>query len=69
MDLESSLEDVIVEDEFSEAADFVQETAGNSTGPKVDDKVLLQLYGLYKMATIGPCNEAQPSKSPYHSIL
>lgn len=44
-----------VEEEFNEAADFV----GNSSG--LSDKILLRLYGLYKLSTIGPCMEPQPS--------
>jgi len=43
---------------FNEAADVVQAKA---TSSGLDDNVLLKLYGLYKVATVGPCLEKQPS--------
>jgi acyl-CoA-binding protein len=51
-----------LEDDFSEAADFIQNHASSTNKDKksLDDKVLLRLYGLYKVVTIGPCNESQP---------
>lgn len=46
---------------FNEAANVVQTNAnGGSSGSKPTDSQLLELYGLYKVATCGPCNESQP---------
>jgi acyl-CoA-binding protein len=51
--------DLDLETLFNEAADIVQ-NKGATAG--LQDKVLLNLYGLYKMSTVGPCKESQPSK-------
>ncbi|XP_059470433.1 uncharacterized protein LOC132193653 [Neocloeon triangulifer] len=48
--------DVELEASFEAATKFVQATAG-----ELDSKLLLQLYGLFKRATAGPCTTAQPS--------
>jgi len=49
---------------FNEAANVVQNyaTAGSSSSnsSKPTDSQLLELYGLYKVATTGPCKESQP---------
>lgn len=54
----------ILEVMFNVAANVVQ---ANATGTqrlnvKPTDAQLLELYGLYKVATTGPCNEPQPGK-------
>jgi len=38
----------------------VQVNTTGGTGAKPTDSQLLELYGLYKVATCGPCNEPQP---------
>ncbi|KAJ4726693.1 Acyl-CoA-binding domain protein [Melia azedarach] len=45
---------------FSAATAFVAATAATSA-QKVSNDVQLQLYGLYKIATEGPCSTPQPS--------
>ncbi len=42
--------------EFQKAA-----TSVNSLTERPTDKQLLQLYGLYKQATVGDCNTTKPS--------
>ncbi|CAH9069997.1 unnamed protein product [Cuscuta europaea] len=46
---------------FSAATAFVAATAADRQSVKVSNEVQLQLYGLYKMATEGPCSSPQPS--------
>lgn len=41
--------------DFDEARDFITQNASN-----IEDQILLQCYGLYKAATVGPCNTAKP---------
>lgn len=57
-----SLEEL--EEIFNEAANVVQAyTTGmvqSSKENKPSDSQLLELYGLYKVATMGPCKEPQP---------
>jgi acyl-CoA-binding protein len=48
--------DLELEERFKLATTHVQAVAAN-----LDSKLLLQLYGLYKQATVGPCTAAQPS--------
>lgn len=46
---------------FSAATAFVAATAADRNSAKVSNEVQLQLYGLYKIATEGPCTTPQPS--------
>lgn len=46
---------------FSAATAFVAATAADRAGLKVSNDVQLRLYGLYKIATEGPCSAPQPS--------
>ncbi|GER46727.1 acyl-CoA-binding domain-containing protein 1 [Striga asiatica] len=46
---------------FSAATAFVAATAADRAAVKVSNDVQLQLYGLYKIATEGPCSTPQPS--------
>ncbi|KAK4480521.1 hypothetical protein RD792_013597 [Penstemon davidsonii] len=46
---------------FSAATAFVAATAVDRAALKVSNDVQLQLYGLYKIATEGPCSVPQPS--------
>lgn len=46
---------------FSAATAFVAATAADRNSAKVSNDVQLQLYGLYKIATEGPCTKPQPS--------
>ncbi|KAL7146112.1 hypothetical protein ABFS83_06G019300 [Erythranthe nasuta] len=46
---------------FSAATAFVAATAADRAGLKVSSDVQLQLYGLYKIASEGPCTAPQPS--------
>ncbi|KAL3838053.1 hypothetical protein ACJIZ3_022644 [Penstemon smallii] len=46
---------------FSAATAFVAATAVDRAALKVSNDVQLQLYGLYKIATEGPCSAPQPS--------
>ncbi|KAL3630716.1 Acyl-CoA-binding domain-containing protein 1 [Castilleja foliolosa] len=46
---------------FSAATTFVAATAADRAAMKVSNDVQLQLYGLYKIATEGPCSAPQPS--------
>lgn len=50
-----------LEEAFSAAAMFVAATAADRAPGKVSTDKQLQLYGLYKIATEGPCNSPQPS--------
>ncbi|KAJ0963826.1 hypothetical protein J5N97_028948 [Dioscorea zingiberensis] len=55
------IESTELDEEFSAATTFVAATAADRMAPKVSNDVQLQLYGLYKIATEGPCNAPQPS--------
>ncbi|XP_022763640.1 acyl-CoA-binding domain-containing protein 1-like isoform X2 [Durio zibethinus] len=46
---------------FSAATTFVAAAAADRLSQKVSNEVQLQLYGLYKIATEGPCTAPQPS--------
>ncbi|KAL3653660.1 Acyl-CoA-binding domain-containing protein 1 [Castilleja foliolosa] len=46
---------------FSAATAFVAATAADRSAIKVSNDLQLQLYGLYKIATEGPCSAPQPS--------
>ncbi|XP_026377387.1 acyl-CoA-binding domain-containing protein 1-like isoform X2 [Papaver somniferum] len=46
---------------FSAATAFVATAAADRLSQKVSNDVQLQLYGLYKIATEGPCTSSQPS--------
>ncbi|GER34294.1 acyl-CoA-binding domain-containing protein 1 [Striga asiatica] len=46
---------------FSAATAFVAATAADRAAAKVSNDIQLQLYGLYKIATEGPCSAPQPS--------
>lgn len=50
-----------LEDTFSAASAFVATAAADRLSQKVSTDVQLQLYGLYKIATEGPCTAPQPS--------
>ena len=45
-----------MEKEFISASEFVVGGGGNGLG----SDVLMELYGLHKIATEGPCHEPQP---------
>ncbi|XP_044493801.1 acyl-CoA-binding domain-containing protein 1-like isoform X2 [Mangifera indica] len=55
------VESTELDEMFSAATAFVAATAATSSGQKVSSDVQLQLYGLYKIATEGPCSTPQPS--------
>lgn len=46
---------------FSAATAFVATKAADRAATKVSNEKQLQLYGLYKIATEGPCSAPQPS--------
>ncbi|XP_022723312.1 acyl-CoA-binding domain-containing protein 1-like isoform X2 [Durio zibethinus] len=50
-----------LDEAFSMAAAFVAAAAADRLSQKVSSDVQLQLYGLYKIATEGPCTAPQPS--------
>ncbi|KAL4297467.1 hypothetical protein GQ457_12G006740 [Hibiscus cannabinus] len=50
-----------LDDAFSAATAFVAAAAADRLSQKVPNEVQLQLYGLYKIATEGPCTAPQPS--------
>ncbi|KAB2014070.1 hypothetical protein ERO13_D09G180200v2 [Gossypium hirsutum] len=50
-----------LDDAFSAATAFVAAAAADRLSQKVPNEVQLQLYGLYKVATEGPCTAPQPS--------
>ncbi|EPS69902.1 hypothetical protein M569_04861 [Genlisea aurea] len=50
-----------LDETFSAATVFVAATAADRSSLKVSNEVQLQLYGLYKIATEGPCTAPQPS--------
>ncbi|XP_020079941.1 acyl-CoA-binding domain-containing protein 1-like [Ananas comosus] len=56
------IESTELDEEFSAASTFVATTAADrAASAKVSNDVQLQLYGLYKIATEGPCTAPQPS--------
>lgn len=55
------VESTELDEVFSAATAFVAATAADRAGMKVSNDVQLQLYGLYKIATEGPCSAPQPS--------
>ncbi|KAJ0102344.1 hypothetical protein Patl1_05211 [Pistacia atlantica] len=55
------VESTELDEMFSAATAFVAATAATSPAQKVSSDVQLQLYGLYKIATEGPCSTPQPS--------
>ncbi|XWS50321.1 hypothetical protein CRYUN_Cryun12cG0078400 [Craigia yunnanensis] len=50
-----------LDEAFSAATAFVAAAAADRLSQKVSNEVQLQLYGLYKIATEGPCTAPQPS--------
>ncbi|KAL3524428.1 hypothetical protein ACH5RR_017262 [Cinchona calisaya] len=55
------VESTELDEVFSAATAFVAATAADRSSQKVSNEVQLQLYGLYKIATEGPCTTPQPS--------
>ncbi|GLU21283.1 hypothetical protein SLE2022_374290 [Rubroshorea leprosula] len=55
------VESTELDEAFSAATTFVAATAADRASHKVSTDVQLQLYGLYKIATEGPCSSPQPS--------
>ncbi|KAK3008537.1 hypothetical protein RJ639_013276 [Escallonia herrerae] len=55
------VESTELDEVFSAATAFVAATAADKAANKVSTDVQLQLYGLYKIATEGPCGSPQPS--------
>ncbi|KAL7214067.1 hypothetical protein ACSBR1_026478 [Camellia fascicularis] len=55
------VESTELDEEFSAATAFVAAVASDRLSQKVSNDVQLQLYGLYKIATEGPCSVPQPS--------
>ncbi|XVE58338.1 hypothetical protein DITRI_Ditri04bG0162100 [Diplodiscus trichospermus] len=55
------VESTELDEEFSAATAFVAAAAADRLSQKVSNEVQLQLYGLYKIATEGPCTAPQPS--------
>jgi hypothetical protein len=53
------VESTELDEEFSAASAFVADSA--ASGTSVPEQAQLQLYGLYKIATEGPCTAPQPS--------
>jgi hypothetical protein len=53
------VESTELDEEFSAASAFVAASAASSTS--VPEEAQLRLYGLYKIATEGPCTAPQPS--------
>ena len=56
-DLEAQLSHESLENSFQEAAERVTAAAASSSLPNPQ---LLELYGLYKQATSGPCTSFRP---------
>ncbi|XVF53363.1 hypothetical protein PTKIN_Ptkin05aG0093300 [Pterospermum kingtungense] len=50
-----------LDEAFSAATAFVATAAADRLSQKVSNEAQLQLYGLYKIATEGPCTASQPS--------
>ncbi|KAL8233093.1 hypothetical protein R6Q57_002871 [Mikania cordata] len=55
------VESTELDEAFSAATAFVAATAADRSSQKVSSDLQLQLYGLYKIATEGPCSVPQPS--------
>ncbi|KAG8390430.1 hypothetical protein BUALT_Bualt01G0082500 [Buddleja alternifolia] len=55
------VESTELDETFSAATAFVAATAADRASHKVSNELQLQLYGLYKIATEGPCSAPQPS--------
>ncbi|KAA8540058.1 hypothetical protein F0562_026750 [Nyssa sinensis] len=55
------VESTELDEAFSAATSFVAAAAADRLSQKVSNDVQLQLYGLYKIATEGPCSTPQPS--------
>ncbi|KAK7282546.1 hypothetical protein RIF29_11426 [Crotalaria pallida] len=55
------VESTELDEAFSAATAFVAASAADRLSAKVSSDVQLQLYGLYKIATEGPCSAPQPS--------
>ncbi|KAL6972127.1 Acyl-CoA-binding domain-containing protein 1 [Sarracenia purpurea var. burkii] len=55
------VESTELDEAFSAATAFVAAAASDRLSQKVSNDVQLQLYGLYKIATEGPCSVPQPS--------
>lgn len=55
------VESTELDEAFSAATAFVAATAADKESKKVSSEVQLELYGLYKIATEGPCTAPQPS--------
>ncbi|KAK7317109.1 hypothetical protein RJT34_01071 [Clitoria ternatea] len=55
------VESTELDEAFSAATAFVAAAAADRLSQKVSSEVQLQLYGLYKIATEGPCSTPQPS--------
>ncbi|KAL2550807.1 Acyl-CoA-binding domain-containing protein 1 [Forsythia ovata] len=55
------VESTELDEEFSAATAFVAATAADKAAQKVSNELQLRLYGLYKIATEGPCSAPQPS--------
>ncbi|KAK4436207.1 Acyl-CoA-binding domain-containing protein 1 [Sesamum alatum] len=55
------VESTELDETFSAATAFVAAKAADRAAQKVSSKLQLQFYGLYKIATEGPCSAPQPS--------
>lgn len=55
------VESTELDEAFSAATAFVAAAASDRLSQKVSNDLQLQLYGLYKIATEGPCTAPQPS--------
>ncbi|XP_068660846.1 acyl-CoA-binding domain-containing protein 2-like [Aristolochia californica] len=55
------VESTELDEVFSAATAFVATAASDRLSQKVSSDIQLQLYGLYKIATEGPCSVPQPS--------
>ncbi|KAB1205110.1 Acyl-CoA-binding domain-containing protein 2 [Morella rubra] len=55
------VESTELDETFSAATAFVAASAADRLSEKVSSDVQLKLYGLYKIATEGPCSTPQPS--------
>ncbi|KAL0358860.1 UNVERIFIED_CONTAM: Acyl-CoA-binding domain-containing protein 1 [Sesamum angustifolium] len=55
------VESTELDETFSAATAFVAAKAADRAAQKVSSELQLQLYGLYKIATEGPCSAPQPS--------
>ncbi|KAE9587250.1 hypothetical protein Lal_00004777 [Lupinus albus] len=55
------VESTELDEVFSAATAFVAASAADRLSQKVSNDMQLQLYGLYKIATEGPCSTPQPS--------